>query len=379
MFGGKVFRHTSVNEKFANGNDIPVEYEKNIVERLSADRSRFITEIRTKKGIEREELITIGNERFIRENDGEWKILVPTGLGRGEGSLGGKGENDPKVEYIIEKNLDRNATINGQKVSHFEEITRSTYTYPTKIEKKVNTLSYWFNADGLLVKRLDETKNETTKEISRETDYYEYDIDLKIERPILSGSKVLDEKNYNSIILSAYKKTEKQKHRIVYQTENSTPNADDKRLLESEYIPSDKYHFFYDFFEGDRLRRYEKIKIGDVEYEKYDDDTWKKKTEPDIASVYSGGFNVETSYEDIGQQMVNGQSATLYQRIRSASGYPDGGSRNYETRKHWINDKGLIVKYSFTSTDGVLYKILNTEEDYEYDASIKIEAPKIKK
>ena len=179
---GIPYRLTTITEEFADGKTIPTKYEKHISEELPPDRSRFITEKKTAKGIEREEFIKIGRERFIRENNSEWKIFQPTGRGMGSGSGSGDGS---KVDYTEESYMLAGEMLNGQKTDRYETIIRYTFTYSDRVEKRTITEAHWFNQKGLLVKKLDEINDEAKKTISRTTEHYEYDVKLKIEKPIV--------------------------------------------------------------------------------------------------------------------------------------------------------------------------------------------------
>jgi hypothetical protein len=183
--GGRVFRQTTLTERFENGRNVPTTYEKDVNEMLPPDRSRFTVEEKTKDGIKRKEYIDIGRERFIRENGGKWKIFEPTGSGNGAGSGDGKSEG-VKITYTVEKNFVAGEIINGQKTDRYQEILRYTYTYPTRVEKITVTNAFWFNAKGLLIKKLEESRNETKKSIYRTTELYQYDINLKIEKPVVN-------------------------------------------------------------------------------------------------------------------------------------------------------------------------------------------------
>lgn len=181
MLEEKNFRQTNIRETFEGGGNVPVEYEKSINEVLHPNRSHFIFEKKTADGTLRKEYIDIGRDRFIRENGGEWKIFEGSGGGIGSGSSGGVA----KIESTTEDNFTAGEMLDGQKTDHYERIIRYTYTYPTKIEKITITQGFWFNADGLFVKTLYETRNETDKRIERETNFFEYNVDLKIEPPII--------------------------------------------------------------------------------------------------------------------------------------------------------------------------------------------------
>lgn len=180
----KVYRLTKITEKFENNKKISYLSSKEIRENLPPEKQRYIIEKESYEGVPIiREYIYIGRETFVRLNNGEWKIFSPSGSGVGAGS--GQEEN-AKVEFTEEKKF-ITEILNGQKSNRYEEILRYTYTYPDRIEKAVKTETYWFNLDGLLMKKLYEWNNETKKTISREVEIYEYDLKLKIEKPIVKS------------------------------------------------------------------------------------------------------------------------------------------------------------------------------------------------
>jgi hypothetical protein len=188
QFEGRVFRITTISETFKKGGKMLTYYEKSINENLPPERSRFRVEKKTASGTKSIEYIDIGSDRYVRENDGEWKIFEPTGSGQGSGNGSGSGSG-PKIEYTEEKNLVSGEMINGQLTDRYEEILRYTFTYPDRVEKRTMIESYWFNKAGLFVKKLLETRDETDNTADRTTTNYEYDFNLTIERPVVRAEK----------------------------------------------------------------------------------------------------------------------------------------------------------------------------------------------
>lgn len=184
MLDGKILRITTVEESFENGNKTPVKFEKYINEIIPPDRSHFVVEKKTAKGIERTEYIDIGKERFIKENGGEWKKFEPTGSGVGSGSGSGSGV-EPKIETSVKNILKKGETVNKQTVDLYQIVTNRKYIYPTKTYTDVQTESYWFDRSGRFVKTLEEYNDGETKTVSRKTETYEYDPNIKIEAPVL--------------------------------------------------------------------------------------------------------------------------------------------------------------------------------------------------
>src|SRR4051812_22777195 len=66
---GKTYRSTTISETLADRDSKSVKKSKRIYEILPPDRTRLILE----SDEERKEIIQIGQRRFVRINDGEWK------------------------------------------------------------------------------------------------------------------------------------------------------------------------------------------------------------------------------------------------------------------------------------------------------------------
>lgn len=76
-------------------------------------------------------------------------------------------------------------TVNNQTADLYQIVTNRKYIYPTKNYTDVQTESYWFDASGRFVKILEEYYDGDTKNVSRKTEEYEYDPNIKIEAPVL--------------------------------------------------------------------------------------------------------------------------------------------------------------------------------------------------
>ena len=178
-------RITILEESFENGSPVPIHTEKYVREIIPPDRSRFISEKKTKNGIERTEYIDIGTQRFIKKNGGKWEVFKPTGRGVGSGSGSGSGSGeDVKVETSSAYKLNRGVVINNQKTDYYETTITFKYLYPTETVVNISKEGYWFDAQGRYVKTLEESFGGKDKSIRRKTTHYEYDADIKIEAPI---------------------------------------------------------------------------------------------------------------------------------------------------------------------------------------------------
>jgi tetratricopeptide (TPR) repeat protein len=180
-----VVRVTINEENFDKGDKVPANFKKYINEVIPSDgsnsiyRSRFISEEKTKNGVEREELITIGNQRYIKKNNGNWEVFKSEGSGSGSGS----GENI-KIETTSENKLQRGVIINNQKTDYYQTTTTYKYFYPTGTIISYTKEGFWFDQKGRYVQTLEESFDGETKNIARKTTVYEYDPNIKIEAPI---------------------------------------------------------------------------------------------------------------------------------------------------------------------------------------------------
>lgn len=194
-----------------------------------------------------------------------------------------------------------------------------------------------------------------------------------------SANRTITKEEYYSTIRKAYEKTQTQKHRIKYTSENNSPTVEDKRILLTEFVPPNRERYVFDFYEDDNLRHYEEIQIGKTSYVRFDSENWRRKTEEDIARGYGRGTDIKIEYLYVGRESVNNQTADLYQKTE-ISGYPNlpNSKPVIETEKYWINADGSVVKYFFSTTDSSLGTLVNRTKDYEYDSTIQIDTPTVR-
>lgn len=202
---------------------------------------------------------------------------------------------------------------------------------------------------------------------------------ISAQEKIDSASQTITKEQFYATFQKAREKTQTRKRRVKYMSQTDSPTTEDKRLLFSEFVPPNRERFVFDFYEADKLRRYEEIRIGATTYVRYDEENWRKKTEPEIARAYGKGGEIKTEFLLIKSQIINNQTTDLYQETETSS-YPSlpNSKPTIEITKFWINSDGLLVKYSRSTTDKSLGELLNRIEDYEYDATIRINAPTIK-
>lgn len=191
-----------------------------------------------------------------------------------------------------------------------------------------------------------------------------------------SAAAAITREQYFAAVRKAYDRTEKQKHRIKFTTANDAPDKDEKRILLYESVSPKLNRSVFEYYENDRLVRYEEMTVGNAQYVKYDSQDWRRKTEPDVLGVYGRGAELTVEYLRLGPESVNNRNADVYQKTETSS-YPSlpNSRAMIEIEKYWIDENGLIVKYSFSTTDQSLGRLLNKIKDYEYDPNLKISPP----
>lgn len=184
LMEGKRMRFVTIKEEFEDEGKTFVSSTKSTNEILPPDRSRLVYETKTPRGAERVEHISIGERRFVRRNGGEWEILTPSGGGMGSGIGNGSGDI-PQTETTTVRTLTKNVIVNDQKTDWYKSVVSVKFIFPTRTYTNIYTESYWFDADGRMIRSASESKYGDTKTVSRQTESYEYNPNLKIEAPII--------------------------------------------------------------------------------------------------------------------------------------------------------------------------------------------------
>lgn len=187
----RVLRLTILDENFEKGAKLPTNTEKNIIEEIPSDRSRFINEKRSPKGVERRETIYIGSQEYIRKNAGAWELVKSEsgggssvgGMGSGSGNGNGNGEPVKFKTSSVNKSKP-GVLLNKQKTDYYETVIKVTMIRPSTTVVSYSKKAYWFDAQGRYVRILDEDIDGDNQIVERKTTDYEYDLNIKIEAPI---------------------------------------------------------------------------------------------------------------------------------------------------------------------------------------------------
>jgi tetratricopeptide (TPR) repeat protein len=193
-----IVRVTIIEENFKNGDKVPensIKYTNEVIPPNGSNliyKSHFISEKTTKNGVEREEFITIGNQRYIKKNNSKWEVFNPMGSGNGSGE-------SVKIETSSDNKLQRGVIINNQKTDYYQTTTTYKHLYPTGTLIRYFKEGFWFDSTGRYVQTLEESFNGETKNINRKTTVYEYNPNIKIEAPIkINDSQLVNLENHQT-------------------------------------------------------------------------------------------------------------------------------------------------------------------------------------
>ncbi len=133
------------------------------------------------------EWIYIGEKVYFRNGaKKQWAEIAldsigNSSVGRGYGSGGGNGNDSDKPTKTTEYKLIPNQFIRGHDTDLYEVIT--SYKYSWKTEPLIESDKYWINKNGLF------TKIQSKNIASEKTVDYFYDMNLKIEAPLVKTPK----------------------------------------------------------------------------------------------------------------------------------------------------------------------------------------------
>lgn len=180
----KSYRLSVTKEIFSDRNAAAVRVELNILEFVSPFKQKEVVEVRSPNQNTRMETIRDGKNLYKKENDGEWIKFDGPLFRTLDGWTGGE-------QTVIYRFLGKES-FNEQTVDVYEMETHtvSSMNYVTaagtsRIETKfVDKKKYWISEDGCFLKTSKESETVGKKSLTRKTEIYEYDPNIKIEAPI---------------------------------------------------------------------------------------------------------------------------------------------------------------------------------------------------
>jgi hypothetical protein len=186
-------RHYSIN--YVEGAQSDVR-STSTTERQSKNRSHTTAEQRYNDKVIKTETIWIGDLKWVRTDDGEWKhidlsktVEAATGYGggssRGSGSGSGSGSasTTSKPEIHMECEYVGRDSVNGVSADIYKKTKRVTFVRPEGKIIRIITNTFWFDTQERLIKSIMEDKFKGAKKYYGIITEYEYDRSIKVEPP----------------------------------------------------------------------------------------------------------------------------------------------------------------------------------------------------
>jgi hypothetical protein len=191
---------------------------------------------------------------------------------------------------------------------------------------------------------------------------------------------------YQKIIAAAYQKLSGVSYRLKSLKKASTGFVGNNTMITAEFAPPDKSsliktidHWSDDDLGADKPEKLQTVTLGKKRFVKIDAGDWKEIGEAEYAKL-GNDFEKYLSLKDLtypvsnltietaAQEALNGRKTDVYKAKYVID------KRNYEVT-YWIGADGLLIKTEYL----VKFKEITIQmtETYEYDANIRIEAPKL--
>ncbi len=164
-----------------------------ITEYLPPDRSYTIVEREGPAGtsLGRSETIRIGDKRFWKQPNGEWKLMTPQAAGGdgsgtrfGSGSGNGPGVKTEPPKIKLECEYMGLVEIKGVPVDLYQKVRTVIFSTSKGQLTRIATKKYWFDKKGMLVREVSDDESANATRLNRTVIEYEYDPNIKIEAPI---------------------------------------------------------------------------------------------------------------------------------------------------------------------------------------------------
>ena len=190
VWQGKTWRMIITTETKAEGQKPLDSSTKSITEFAPGQTSRVILEIRQGSKITKSAKIRIKDKIYKRNGDEAWTVEAFEEKQRAEttGTTASTVPAESKFERQTEFKYLGSEVFNNQKTNVYAEIIKRKSTDPTLKSTFTQTMKYWLNEDGTLLREdlVIESRNETGTFNNRRTMIYELDPNIKIEAPTVN-------------------------------------------------------------------------------------------------------------------------------------------------------------------------------------------------
>lgn len=198
------------------------------------------------------------------------------------------------------------------------------------------------------------------------------------------GQEKVITQNEFDVVYAKWKRQSKDKSYRVKQTLESKLNGTDSNRREestSEYAPNDKRRFVFTL-KTPIVTKSETIYIENKKYTRKNEGEWKEELiKPKVSTQSERKIEVESNeYKYLGQETINTQATEIYVHIAKHKINNEKTSKNSSstyTTKYWFDKNGLLHKMEseVEIITGMMKSSSKRTYFYEYDPTIKIEAP----
>ncbi len=198
-----------------------------------------------------------------------------------------------------------------------------------------------------------------------------------------SQEKVIAQDEFDAIY-AKWKLQSKEKLYRVSQSFESKLNgvsSNHKEESLSEYAPNDRRRFVLTL-KTPIITKSETIYIENKKYVRKNDGEWKEELiKPKVSTQSERKIEVESNeYKYLGQETINAQPTEIYVHVAKHKFKNEKTSRTSNsiyTTKYWLDKNGLLHKMESQAeiSDGIMNSSSKRTYFYEYDPTIKIEAP----
>lgn len=190
---------------------------------------------------------------------------------------------------------------------------------------------------------------------------------------LFGQAKSITSENYYTTLKDAESRSEKLARKIVSIQKLYSNGEITATLTDTvEYLPPDKSRWISVEDRGRPVKKIEQITIGNLVYRKEGDGEWVKRQKDDFGMGIGGTDNSAREY--FSEETIVGK-----EKIRVLTEKRVNYNKTFfDEIKIWINEKGIIVKKTSTTSRQELKNIVSSiDESYDYGVKLeKIEAPK---
>jgi hypothetical protein len=188
----------------------------------------------------------------------------------------------------------------------------------------------------------------------------------------LGQLKPISSENYRAIVDEAESRTRKQvRKRVQVQKRFADGKLSTVFTDTGEYLPPDKSRWTHTERNGDVVKSFEVITVGNIQYRKADDGVWTKREKSPQGIGFGGGKDNSSRQFFIEEKVIQKKRfKILTEKVVNFN------NTYFDEIVTWINDSGLIHKSTHSTSRTEISDIVSSVEvTYDYRVKPYIVAP----